>query len=66
MNDFEYLKNIYQPDLFKGKVALVTGGATGICYGMAKAYLMFGATVVIASRKEEVLKNSVEKLKQET
>ena len=37
-------------DTFKGKVAFVTGGATGLGYGMAKALSQLGADVVIASR----------------
>jgi NAD(P)-dependent dehydrogenase (short-subunit alcohol dehydrogenase family) len=39
----------------KGKVALVTGGATGLGKSMAKYFLELGADVVIASRKQEVL-----------
>lgn len=38
------------PDSFKGKVAFVTGGATGLGYGMATALSQLGADVVIASR----------------
>jgi len=45
-----------------GKVAIITGGATGICYGIAEAYLKFGCKVCITSRKEEVLKASTLKL----
>ena len=37
-------------DTFKGKVAFVTGGATGLGYGMAKALSQLGADVIIASR----------------
>lgn len=46
---------MYQKDLFKDKIALVTGGRSGIGYGIAKMYLQLGAKVVIASRKEEPL-----------
>ena len=42
-------------DALKGKVALVTGGATGLGKSMAKYFLELGADVVIASRKQEVL-----------
>ncbi|MBK5190283.1 MAG: SDR family NAD(P)-dependent oxidoreductase [Methanosarcinales archaeon] len=37
----------------KGKTALVTGGATGIGNMIATALVEAGASVIIASRKEE-------------
>lgn len=46
----------------KGKVALVTGGATGLGKSMAKYFLELGADVVIASRKQEVLDSSSKEL----
>lgn len=39
----------------EGKTALVTGGATGIGFGIAKELSDAGARVIIASRKEEEL-----------
>lgn len=42
------------PDVdLKGKVAVVTGGNTGIGYETAKALARMGAQVVIACRSEE-------------
>jgi NAD(P)-dependent dehydrogenase (short-subunit alcohol dehydrogenase family) len=41
-------------DAFKGKVAFVTGGATGLGYGMAAALSQLGANVAIASRYSRV------------
>jgi len=46
---------MYQKDLFKDKIALVTGGRSGIGYAIAKMYLQLGAKVIIASRKEAPL-----------
>lgn len=48
---------------FKDKVVVITGGATGIGFGLAKAFGKEGAKVVIASRREKVVNESVEKLK---
>jgi citronellol/citronellal dehydrogenase len=53
---------MFQKDLFKDKVALVTGGGSGIGFAIAKQLLELGATVIIASRKEEKLKAALEKL----
>ena len=39
----------------KGKVALVTGGSRGIGEAIARGFVEQGATVIIASRKQEVL-----------
>lgn len=53
---------MYQQDLFKDKVALVTGGRSGIGYAIAKMLLQLGAKVTIASRKEEPLQKAAEEL----
>jgi 2,4-dienoyl-CoA reductase [(3E)-enoyl-CoA-producing], peroxisomal len=47
--------NIFRDNLFSGKVALVTGGATGIGRGIAQAIAQQGADVAIASRNQENL-----------
>lgn len=44
---------IYKEGILKGKVAFVTGGATGIGNGIAKRLAQAGADIVIASRTEE-------------
>jgi len=42
---------VFQPDFLKGRAALVTGGGTGICRGIALALAAHGCDVAIASRK---------------
>lgn len=45
----------FQTDLLKGKTALVTGGGTGICRGLALALASHGCDVAITSRKADHL-----------
>lgn len=56
---------IFRNDALKGKVALVTGGASGIGYGISHRLAMAGADVVIASRRldlcEQVAKELTDK-----
>ena len=57
---------MFQPDLLKGKRILVTGGGTGLGRSMAHRYLELGANVIICGRREDVLKQTVEELHNDT
>lgn len=50
-------ESVFSKDLYKGKVAFVTGGGTGITGGVARALAEHGAKVAITSRKIENLQN---------
>ena len=54
---------IFAPDLLAGRVALVTGGGTGIGLGIASCLAAAGASVAIASRKPEHLAAGAEALR---
>ncbi len=47
-----------------GKVALITGGAQGIGFGIAKAFLEAKAKVVLSDRNEEGLQRAVDELRE--
>ena len=53
---------MFDNNTFNNKIALVTGGRSGIGYQIAKDLLQLGATVIIASRKEEPLKKAADEL----
>jgi 2,4-dienoyl-CoA reductase [(3E)-enoyl-CoA-producing], peroxisomal len=55
--------SIFREGLLAGQVALVTGGGTGIGFGIAECLAQAGADVVIASRKPEHLADSAERLR---
>src|SRR3954464_9193403 len=46
---------VFNSDILHGKVAFMTGGATGITGGIARAFAEHGAKLAITSRKEENL-----------
>lgn len=57
------INTIFKVGLFKGKVALITGGGTGIGLRIARELGQLGATVVIASRSEDKLSAGLKTLK---
>ncbi len=58
--------DVFRDNVLSGHVALVTGGGTGICRGIAAAYARFGADVAIVSRKQDVLDATAAELKAAT
>lgn len=58
--------DVFAPATLAGHVALVTGGGTGICRGIAEAYAGFGADVCIVSRKQDVLDKTSAELSEAT
>ena len=51
-----------QPFSLQGRVALITGGGTGIGFDIAKCFLASGATVIITGRRVDVLKEAIANL----
>ena len=52
----------FTPDLLKDRVILITGGGTGLGRTMGERFLQLGATVVIASRREAVLRAAADEM----
>ncbi len=56
------MSSTFVPDLLDGQVALVTGGGSGICKGIAAAFVAHGAQVGIVGRKAERLEAAAAEL----
>jgi 2,4-dienoyl-CoA reductase [(3E)-enoyl-CoA-producing], peroxisomal len=54
--------DVFRDGVLQGHVALITGGGTGICRGIAHAYAKLGADVCIVSRKPDVLEKAAAEL----
>lgn len=52
----------FAKDALAGRVAVITGGGSGIGFGIAKAFAAAGARLVLASRNEEKLQNAVKEI----
>ena len=58
------LRTVFCKDLFSGKVAIVTGGGTGIGKAITMELARLGCKVVIASRKMERLEEAAQEINQ--
>jgi NAD(P)-dependent dehydrogenase (short-subunit alcohol dehydrogenase family) len=55
-------RETFATNLLDGRVALISGGGTGIGFGIAQTLGLLGARVSIMSRKTDILDNAVSKL----
>ena len=53
----------FKSDALAGKVVLITGGGTGIGFGIATCFGLHGAKVAIASRRQNVIDDACAKLR---
>lgn len=60
------MKSVFRNDILAGKVAFVTGGGSGICKGIARAFMAHGADVAIIGRKAERLEATAKELEAES
>lgn len=56
---------MFDQDLLKDKVVLITGGGTGLGRAMGERFLQLGAKLAIGGRREEVLKQTAGELSTE-
>jgi len=59
-------QSAFRSDLYEGKVAFVTGGGSGICYGITRALMEHGASAVILGRKADRLAAAAAELEKTT
>ena len=53
---------MFQPDLLKDKVIVITGGGTGLGRSMGERFLELGAKLAITSRREHVLSDAASQM----
>jgi 2,4-dienoyl-CoA reductase [(3E)-enoyl-CoA-producing], peroxisomal len=53
----------FRTDLLQGRSALITGGGTGICFGIARAFGQHGARVLIMGIGQQVMEDAAARLR---
>ncbi len=56
---------MFQPDLFKGKRILVTGGGTGLGRAMTERFVQLGASCFICGRRQSVVEETAQAVMRE-
>jgi 2,4-dienoyl-CoA reductase [(3E)-enoyl-CoA-producing], peroxisomal len=56
--------SVFQPGMLAGQVALITGGGSGIGFGISQLIAALGAHVVLASRKRDILEAAATRLRE--
>jgi len=59
------MASVFTPDILKGKVALISGGGTGINFSIARYLGAHGCKIAITGRRKEVLEKAIEQLSKE-
>ena len=60
------IRSVFKKELFSGKVAVVTGGATGLGRAITEELSSLGCKVVIASRRLENLEKTAQEINEAT
>ncbi len=55
----------FRPDILKGKTAFITGGGSGINYGVARSLAAHGANIAMMGRRVEVLATACQALEKD-